>query len=86
MGSTGTTEHLVMDTPWLSDSGKTKIWDIINTTLNEPIGTIRWHGAWRKYVFASHGPLLVDANCARQIARLLDEAMADYQVSKQASR
>ena len=77
MGSTDTKNHLALGTPRSSPSGKTKIWSVNNVTLNEYLGTISWHGPWRKYVFQS-GALIMDATCARQIAALLEEAMDDY--------
>lgn len=82
MGSPTTKNHLEMSAPSLSPSGKTKSWPILNTTLGEHLGYIRWHGPWRKYVFVPSAVLIMDAACATQIAGFLDTAMADYKASK----
>lgn len=34
-----------------STSGKTLIWEVRNKNTLEYLGRIKWHGAWRKYVF-----------------------------------
>lgn len=56
-----------------SKSGLTKIWHV--TGKNGPedgIGIIRWHGAWRKYVYESD-PAFYDWDCLRLIAEFIEE-------------
>lgn len=58
-----------------SESGKTRIWDVYNTTTDESIGAIRWAGNFRKYAFFSRPNIMYDANCLKDIAKFLDKEM-----------
>ena len=82
MGSTTTTRHLSMSNVRPSASGKTKIWDVDNLTTLETLGRIRWHGPWRKYVFETYAPMIMDASCATQITDFLAAAMRDWSTSR----
>lgn len=50
-----------------SDSGKTFIFGVQSKHSNSRIGIIKWHGAWRKYVYET-GDSFYDADCLRYIA------------------
>jgi hypothetical protein len=61
-----------------SSTGKTKIWHVVNKTHDDDQpGIIRWHGAWRKYVYES-GPAFYDAKCLRQIADFIERATQEH--------
>jgi len=49
-----------------SASGKTKIWDVVNTG-GVFLGYISWHAPWRRYTFAPTISSVFDANCLKDI-------------------
>lgn len=56
-----------------SKSGITKVWAV--TGKNGPddgIGIVRWHGAWRKYVYESD-QAFYDWDCLRLIAQFCED-------------
>ena len=60
-----------------SPSGKTSIWEVRNKNTQEYLGRIKWHGAWRKYVFESPPSELFwiyDSQCLTQIAQFLEKS------------
>lgn len=58
----------------LSKSGKTHIWAVTGKGGPENgIGIIRWHGAWRKYVYESD-EAFYDWDCLRLIADFCEAA------------
>lgn len=61
----------------LSDSGKTKVWYVINMNNDDAIGVIKWSGAWRKYVFHT-GPSFYDWECLRLIADFIEQATLEH--------
>lgn len=77
MGQPTEVSHLEMVFLKDSPSGKTKIWEVRNVTLDETLGTIGWNGGWRKYVYKSP-EAVYDARCLRDIAWMLDRAKDDY--------
>lgn len=50
-----------------SPSGKTKRWNVTAVSGGPPLGTVRWYGPWRKYVFQPDYAVF-DADCLREIA------------------
>jgi len=52
-----------------SPSGKTQMWHVTNKS-GIFLGIIRWHAAWRKYVFetAVVGPFIFDHQCLTELA------------------
>ena len=50
-----------------TDSGKTFIFAVTSKLSQDRIGIIRWHGAWRKYVYET-GDSFYDPDCLRYIA------------------
>lgn len=64
-----------------SPSGKTKVWEVRNisngTHSDDVPGFIRWHGAWRGYVYECEASFY-DAKCLRQIADFIDAANKDH--------
>lgn len=51
---------------------KTRIWDMRSKT-GFMTGSIRWWGAWRKYVFFPEPDCLFDKDCLRLIADFCEE-------------
>jgi len=55
-----------------SDSGKTKIWKVMEPGGEYEIGYIKWHGPWRCYVFEPLGYTIYEKNCLRAIANFCE--------------
>jgi hypothetical protein len=54
-----------------SDSGKTKIWNV-ETLVCRSLGTIKWSGPWRKYVFRTIENCEFDGGCLREITEFCE--------------
>lgn len=67
--------HLAFLENGTSDSGKTKIWDVVSNHTGEVIGHIKWHGAWRKYVFFPDPNTLWDVSCLSDILEFIKRQM-----------
>lgn len=81
-----------------SPSGKTSIWEVRNKNTLEYLGRIKWHGAWRKYVFEEPPvPIITvpinrvmpeqvcwiyDSKCLKQIAEFLENVNLLHKVLK----
>ena len=64
---------------------KTKQWYVYSTS-NFLLGTIKWHGPWRKYCYltSDSGTLVFDHNCLRDIADFCEEqSKLHYQLLKE---
>lgn len=73
-----TSTFLEFNDPMLSDSGKT--WVIGVKSAGNPsqfLGTIKWFGAWRRYVFHPESNTLFDAGCLSAIQTKINELMAE---------
>lgn len=61
-----------------SKSGLTRIWSVINTRTQEVCGCIRWHGAYRKYVFDPASDFIFDSACLTLISLHLERVNAGH--------
>jgi len=61
----------------VSQSGKTKIWDMINKNHGDNMGLVHWYGRWRQYTY-NIDDLEFSASCLRDIADFLDEKMKEH--------
>jgi hypothetical protein len=64
-----------------SPSGKTSVWHVVNLMRPEEpdqIGVIKWHGAWRKYVYHSPGESFYDWECLRLIADFIQQKTLEH--------
>lgn len=59
----------------VSDSGKTKLWDIVNTR-DEHLGMISWHAPWRKYT--AHLSGVYDPDCLDEISTFVRNATLQH--------
>lgn len=64
-----------------SPSRKTRVWEVENAQDRGQLGTIKWHGAWRKYTFRPYMSTLFDAVCMREIADFCDQATRDHKAT-----
>lgn len=83
MGHKPIEEFIEFQDAGTSPSGKTRRWHVVNT-MNpaEPdyFGEIRWHGAWRKYIFEC-GPSFYDWDCLRHIANFIEKKTLEHRKS-----
>jgi hypothetical protein len=56
----------------IKDTGKTKVWNVHNCNDGSWLGHVKWHGAWRKYVFVP-AQSIWSADCLRDVADFIDE-------------
>lgn len=60
-----------------SPTGKTNVWAVTGKGgPNNGIGYIKWHGAWRKYVYYSD-EAFYDWDCLRYIAEFCENVTKD---------
>lgn len=57
-----------------SQSGKTEIWTVRNSTSMVLLGEIRWHGPWRKYAFVPAKFTVFEEECLRDIANFCQDS------------
>lgn len=57
------------------DTGKTKVWTVMNITNRAPLGEITWYSQWRRYVFVPLKGTLYDSNCLKEITTHIDQSM-----------
>lgn len=65
-----------------SDSGLTGIYDVTNRRSGQLLGTIRWFGAWRQYVFAPAAQTLYSAGCLVDVAAFMHEKRDERKAAK----
>jgi hypothetical protein len=65
-----------------SQSGLTKIWRVLNEAEHTALGTISWHGAWRKYDFETmrFGDRF-DHHCLREIADFCERVTKEHRAA-----
>lgn len=75
-------------TKWLRftvhrDTGKTKVWGVYGlggegSRSGPPyLGSIKWRGQWRKYVYEPWSPIVMDADCLRDVINFIELQMAE---------
>lgn len=57
------------------DTGKTKVWSVDNSNDGSWLGQIKWHGAWRQYVFTPAARCIWSADCLAEVAAFIDARM-----------
>ncbi len=60
---------------------KTDKWVVYSTYTGEPLGEIVWYSAWRRYVYQTEKPLVMDAGCLEDIAEFLNAKMDKWRNS-----
>ena len=64
-------KYIEFSRPRSSPTGKTQIWHVLADAHIEcaySIGEIKWHGAWRRYVFFPARDTFFEHDCLRKIA------------------
>jgi hypothetical protein len=53
--------------------GKTRLFAVINTLAQIPLGVIKFHGAWRRYLFVPDPNTMFDPDCMDEISKFARE-------------
>lgn len=82
--------NLTLDTQYLTshqlaNHGKTERWNIVAKSSGQTLGYVRWHGAWRQYVFTPNDFTLFNAGCLDDISGFLREANRLQRQQRQAT-
>ena len=56
----------------VGDTGKTQMWAVVNKSSDIEIGEIKWHGAWRQYIFEPINNSFYNNGCLKSILTFLD--------------
>ena len=59
----------------IADSGKTTTTQVQNSQYGDPLGLIKWHSAWRRYVFFPATDCLFDVSCLTDITEHITKLM-----------
>lgn len=77
-------EYLVLEqVP--DDKKKTMMIDVLSRRHGDKLGTIKWYGPWRQYVFTPEPGTLYSAGCLADIETSIVELMNDRKTSRAAS-
>jgi hypothetical protein len=68
-------KYLVFVPAGVSDSGKTKKWDVQSSGVH--LGWVSWYSHWRKYTF-NPGDSIFDHACLREIADFIESETAKH--------
>src|SRR5678815_689340 len=64
--------HIVFTEVGASASGKTKVWNVVNTGGGTVLGSVKWWPAWRRYCFFPGHETVYDKSCMREVAAFLE--------------
>ena len=65
----------------IQENRKTPIYFLVNNN-EDCIGTIKWHGAWRKFCFFPEPDTLWDNKCLNDVQKVINNVTAIYKESK----
>jgi hypothetical protein len=63
-------------------SPKTDVWLCKNKRSGNELGTVRWHGAWRKYCYFVTYDSVYDDKCLDDIKDFLKQVQSQYKSKK----
>lgn len=76
------TEYLIFDEVRVDT--KTRKWTVSSLRHGDLLGTIRWHGPWRQFVFCPHDAIF-NAGCLKDLQDFLKDAFTAWQRDKKES-
>lgn len=83
-------QYIEINPAGTSPTGVTRVWNVVNSKKQQLIGTIKWWGGFRKYVFyvwmVDQEWILFDSDCMRMIADFLDSVNKRHAQDKKESR
>lgn len=62
--------------------GKTKVWRVASKESDAFLGTVKWHGPWRKYCFFPNEETLFEEDCLDDISKFLKDLKAERSKNK----
>lgn len=62
---------------------KTKVFIVCSKSSGDLLGAIRWHGAWRQYIFAPGAGCIFNKGCMLDILQVIDMLMAERRTTKE---
>ena len=66
---------------YCSDTGKTKIIQVLNRNHGDWLGEIRWYGPWRQYCFMPASDAVFNKGCLNDINSEIDILMEERKTS-----
>lgn len=69
------TEYLKFEYACPSKSGKTHMYTVRSVRHGFTLGIIRWHGAWRQYIFEPTRDTIFNRGCLADIQQFLNDLM-----------
>ena len=68
----------------LEQKGKIKITEVLSKSHNNTrLGVIRWHGAWRQYVYYPESFTLYSKGCMEDIITYIEKLNEDRRLARQ---
>jgi len=52
---------------------KTSIWECLNNSSDDLLGTIKWYGAWHQYCFSPEAHIIFAGDCLEQINQFMQD-------------
>lgn len=62
---------------------KTKVYQVISTEGDIPLGIIKWYPSWRQYCFFPYSTSLYSWDCLQEITDKIKELKEERKVNKQ---
>lgn len=72
-----TTEYLIFRTVPTEGARKTGMWAVLSRRHKNVLGTIKWYGAWRQYVFCPDPDTIFNRGCLEDINAFMDTQMRE---------
>jgi len=69
----------------MSESGKTQVWEVVNTDESLLLGYVEWFGRWRKYIFRPLSMTVYEQDCLRDIAEFIELQTKMHRSAKKAA-
>jgi hypothetical protein len=66
-----------------SQSGKTRLWRVVNRQDGVELGDVHWDAGWRRYVFAPRAFTIYEQDCLRDLAAFVSARTADHRAAAQ---
>jgi len=71
-----------MEFVFLTNIGKTKIYEIISKNNDYILGYVKWYPQWRQYCFFPEGKTVFNNSCMQDICGFIDRLMVERKIDK----
>lgn len=68
----------------LAAAGSTERWSVVSARRGDRLGTVRWHGAWRQYVFEPWPATIFSRGCLEEVNGVLEQLTREFRESRRA--